>query len=499
MSPSTLFDKVWDAHVVERFDDDWALLHIDRHLLHDFSGPSALAELRSRGLRIHAPALAFATPDHLVSSATDRTIDTNEFGGAMWAAVRDEADQTGIVTLEIGGGRQGIVHVTGPEQGIVLPGLTVICGDSHTCTNGALGALSFGVGSSQITQALATQVLLQQRPRQMRITIDGALGTMVSAKDLALSIIGRFGTSAGAGFAVEYAGSTIDALDVEARLTLCNLTVELGAKFGMIAPDATTIAWVTGRPYAPTGDSLAAAVASWCALYSDDDAVFDREERVDASAIAPTVTWGTSPEHAIPIDAMIPDPATAADHTQRTAWQNALDYMGLEAGQPIAGTPVDWVFIGSCANSRFPISARPRRSSAEPASPPTSRPGSSRARSSSERKPKPRGSTRCSRPPVSNGDNRDAACASPPTANAFPRGLGACPPPTATSSVVRVPKLEPTWPAPRRLLPRRCPECSSTRAPGEARGNDDHSSRRDRRRGHPTAARQRRHRRDHPS
>jgi 3-isopropylmalate/(R)-2-methylmalate dehydratase large subunit len=353
MRPSTLFDKVWDAHVVEAFDDDWALLHIDRHLLHDFSGPSALAELRNRGLPIHAPELAFATPDHLVSSATDRTIDTNEFGGAMWAAVRDEANQTGIATLEIGGGRQGIVHVTGPEQGIVLPGLTVICGDSHTCTNGALGALAFGVGSSQITQALATQVLLQQRPRQMRITIDGALGTMVSTKDLALSIIARFGASAGAGYSVEYAGSTIDALDVEARLTLCNLTVELGAKFGMIAPDDTTIAWVTGRPYAPTGDSLAAAVASWRALYSDDDAVFDREQRVDASAIAPTVTWGTSPEHAIPIDAMIPDPATAADDTQRTAWQNALDYMGLEAGQPIAGIPVDWVFIGSCANSRL--------------------------------------------------------------------------------------------------------------------------------------------------
>ncbi|MDQ1478772.1 MAG: 3-isopropylmalate/(R)-2-methylmalate dehydratase large subunit, partial [Actinomycetota bacterium] len=302
MSPSTLFDKVWDAHVVEDFDDGWALLHIDRHLLHDFSGPSALAELRSRGLRVHAPELAFATPDHLVSSATDRTIDTNEFGGAMWAVVRDEANQTGIVTLEIGGGRQGIVHVTGPEQGIVLPGLTVICGDSHTCTNGALGALAFGVGSSQITQALATQVLLQQRPRQMRITIDGALGTMVSAKDLALSIIGRFGTSAGAGFAVEYAGSTIDALDVEARLSLCNLTVELGAKFGMIAPDDTTIEWVTGRPCAPTGDSLAAAVETWRALYSDDDADFDREERVDASTIAPTVTWGTSPEHAIAID-----------------------------------------------------------------------------------------------------------------------------------------------------------------------------------------------------
>jgi 3-isopropylmalate/(R)-2-methylmalate dehydratase large subunit len=353
MSPSTLFDKVWDAHVVEVFDDDWALLHIDRHLLHDFSGPSALVELRSRGLQVHAPELAFATPDHLVSSATDRTIDTNGFGGAMWATLRDEADQVGIVTLEMGGGRQGIVHVIGPEQGIVLPGLTVICGDSHTCTNGALGALAFGVGSSQSTQALATQVLLQQRPRQMRITIEGALGPMVSAKDLALSIIGRFGAAAGAGHAVEYAGSTIDVLDIEARLTLCNLTVELGAKFGMIAPDDTTIAWVTGRPYAPSGASLAAAVETWRGLCSDDDAVFDREEHVDASTVLPTVTWGTSPEHVIPIDAAVPDPATATDETQRAAWQGALDYMGLRAGQPIAGTPVDWVFIGSCANSRL--------------------------------------------------------------------------------------------------------------------------------------------------
>jgi 3-isopropylmalate/(R)-2-methylmalate dehydratase large subunit len=353
MTPSTLFDKVWDAHVVEVFDDGWALLHIDRHLLHDLSGPSALVELRRRGQKVHAPELAFATPDHLVSSATDRTIDTNEFGRAMWGALRDEADQGGIVTFEIGTGRQGIVHVTGPEQGIVLPGLTVVCGDSHTCTNGALGALAFGIGSSQSTQALATQVLLQQRPRQMRITIDGTLGPMVSAKDLALSIIGRFGASAGTGHAVEYAGSTIDALDIEARLTLCNLTVELGAKFGMIAPDDTTIAWVTGRPYAPSGDSLAAAVESWRGLYSDAGAVFDREERVDASTVVPTVTWGTSPEHAIPIDAAVPDPAAAADETQRAAWRGALDYMGLQAGQPIAGTPVDWVFIGSCANSRL--------------------------------------------------------------------------------------------------------------------------------------------------
>jgi len=244
--------------------------------------------------------------------------------------------------------------VMGPEQAIVLPGLTVICGDSHTCTNGALGAIAFGVGNTQSTQALATGVLAQQKPKQMRVTIDGRLAEDVTAKDVALALIGRLGASAGTGYAVEYAGTTIDEMGMEGRLTLCNLTTELGARFGVIAPDDTTVEWVTGRPYAPTGDLLDQAVADWSLLRSDDDATFDREVSVDAAQIAPTVTWGTSPEHALPIDGVVPNPADAPDEMHRIAWQGALDYMDLRPGQPIAGTRIDWVFIGSCANSRLP-------------------------------------------------------------------------------------------------------------------------------------------------
>jgi 3-isopropylmalate/(R)-2-methylmalate dehydratase large subunit len=271
----------------------------------------------------------------------------------MWAALRDEAEPAGIRMFDLGQDGQGIVHVTGPEQGIVLPGLTVICGDSHTCTNGALGALAFGVGSSQSTQALATQVLAQQRPQQMRIRIDGHLADGVTAKDVALHLIGRFGASAGSGYAIEYAGTAVDAMAMEARLTLCNLTVELGAKFGLIAPDATTIDWVTGRPYAPRGAALDQALAAWAQLTTDLDARFDRDETVAAGDIEPTVTWGTSPEHALAIGDTVPDPADAPDDAQREAWQAALDYMGLTPGAPIAGTPIDWVFIGSCANARL--------------------------------------------------------------------------------------------------------------------------------------------------
>jgi 3-isopropylmalate/(R)-2-methylmalate dehydratase large subunit len=271
----------------------------------------------------------------------------------MWSALRAETDRSGIRTFDFDGDDQGIVHVVGPEQGIVLPGLTVVCGDSHTCTNGALGALAFGVGNSQSTQALATQVLLQQRPRQMRIRIDGVFRTGVTAKDAALAIIAELGASAGSGFAVEYAGAAVDAMDIEARLTLCNLTVELGAKFGMIGPDERTIAWVTGRAFAPTGDELESAVRAWRELRSDEGALFDREVAIDASTIEPMVTWGTSPEHAIPINGTVPDPADAADDSQRDAWQAALDYMDLQPGRLIAGTSIDWVFIGSCANSRL--------------------------------------------------------------------------------------------------------------------------------------------------
>jgi 3-isopropylmalate/(R)-2-methylmalate dehydratase large subunit len=353
VSPATLFDKVWDSHVVRDLGDGWSLLHIDRHLLHDLSGPGALTELEHRGLAVHDPEAVFATPDHLVSSDPDRTIATNGFGGSMWSSLRTVAEPAGIRLLDLGSGAQGIVHVVGPELGIVLPGLTVICGDSHTCTNGALGALAFGVGNSQSTQALATQVLAQRRPHQMLISIEGRLGPGATAKDVALALVARLGASAGAGYAIEYSGSAVEAMDMEARLTLCNLTVELGAKFGMIAPDDTTIEWLTGRPFAPSADDLPGAMAAWEGLATDPDAAFDREERVDASSVGPMVTWGTSPEHGVAIDQRVPDPADAVDRAQADSWRTALDYMGLEAGMPMAGIPIEWAFIGSCANSRL--------------------------------------------------------------------------------------------------------------------------------------------------
>jgi 3-isopropylmalate/(R)-2-methylmalate dehydratase large subunit len=352
--PRTLFDKLWDAHVVRDLGDGWALLHVDRHLLHDLSGPPALAEVAARGLPLHDPALVFATPDHAASSLPGRTPGTFPLGGRLHGALAKLSADAGVRFYDLGRPGQGIVHVMGPELGIVLPGLTVICGDSHTCTNGGLGALAFGVGSSESTHALATQTLRQQKPKRMRIRCDGALGAGVTAKDLALHIIGKLGAAAGVGYAIEFAGEAVRALDVEARLTLCNLTVELGARFGLIAPDRSTVDWVRGRSFSPTGEAFDTAAAHWLSLASDEDAVFDREETIDAGAIAPTITWGTSPEDAIAIDGTVPDPSVAADDATRGAIEAALDYMGLAPRTAIAGTPVDWVFIGSCANSRLP-------------------------------------------------------------------------------------------------------------------------------------------------
>jgi len=352
MAGRTLFDKIWDAHVVRDLGDGWALLHIDRHLLHDLSGSASLADMAERGLAVHDPDLVFATPDHAVSTRPGRDGTTYVPGGKLWSALRLGAQRFGIRLFDVGQPGQGIVHVMGPEQGIVLPGLTMVCGDSHTCTNGALGALALGVGSSESTHALATQTLRLQRPRHMRIRCDGELAPGVTAKDLALHIIGLLGANAGVGHAVEYAGSTIEALEVEARLTLCNLTVELGARSGVIAPDERTFDFVKGRRFAPQGADFDAAVAAWRQLRTDTDAQFDREVRIDARAVAPTVTWGTSPQHAIAIDARTPDPRDATGQ-DADAIAQALDYMGLDAGAPIAGTPIDWVFIGSCTNSRL--------------------------------------------------------------------------------------------------------------------------------------------------
>lgn len=346
MPGQTLFDKIWDAHVVASLGEGWVLLHIDRHLLHDLSGSRALEDLESRGIPVRNPALAFATPDHAVSSAPGRTAASFAPGAALHDGLRDRAAANGIAFFGLGQDGQGIVHVMGPELGIVLPGVTLICGDSHTCTNGALGALAFGVGSTELVHGLATQTLRQRRPKRMRIRIDGAFGPGVGPKDAILHIIGRFGAAAGTGYAVEYAGSAVRAMPMDQRMTLCNLSIEMGAKMGLIAPDDTTYAFLHGRRYAPKGAAWDRAIAAWRNLPTDDDAVFDRDEVVDAAAIPPTITWGTSPEHAIGVDAAIPAPATDAHRA-------ALDYMGLEPGRPIAGTKVDWVFIGSCTNGRL--------------------------------------------------------------------------------------------------------------------------------------------------
>lgn len=353
MAGRTLFDKLWDAHVIRELGDGWALLHIDRHLLHDLSGPPALADVQARGLPLHDPKLVFATPDHAVSSQPGRIATTFPLGGKLHAGLKQRTAELGVQMFDLGEPGQGIVHVMGPELGIVLPGLTLICGDSHTCTNGGLGAMAFGVGSSESTHALATQTLRQQKPRRMRVRCEGSLAAGVTAKDLALHIIGRLGAATGAGYAIEFSGPVVEGLDVEGRLTLCNLSVELGSRYGLVAPDEKTIDWLRGRPYAPQDEAFEEAAVYWRTLASDAGAVFDREESIDASAVAPTITWGTSPEHTIAIDAAIPDPMTAPTPANREAWAAALDYMGLSANEPIAGTPIDWVFIGSCANSRL--------------------------------------------------------------------------------------------------------------------------------------------------
>lgn len=349
----SLLDKLWDSHVIRDLGDGWSLIHIDRHLLHDLSGPPALEQVERRDLLVRHPELVFATPDHAVSSAPRRTGDSYAPGGRLWRSLRTMTERAGIQLFDIGEEGQGIVHVMGPELGLVLPGLTVICGDSHTCTNGGLGALAFGVGTSESAHALATQALRMRKPKSMRIWLDGVLGPHVEAKDMVLRVIAELGASAGVEHIIEFAGPAVEALDVEARLTLCNLAVELGARSGIVAPDEKSFDYLRGRRFAPEGRDFEAAVAFWQSLRSDDEAAFDAEYRFDVSDWGPMVTWGTSPEQTIPVDGLVPDSADALDAAKRTAVAAALDYMGLTSGMPIKGVPVDWVFIGSCANSRL--------------------------------------------------------------------------------------------------------------------------------------------------
>lgn len=348
----TMLAKIWDQHVICRVSDDTDLLHVDRHLLHDLGGSRGLLDLKSRDLPVHNPELTFATPDHAISTARGRA-GTSKIGLELLAGLRTETSATGIRMFDVDEPGQGIVHVIGPELGLSLPGSLIVCGDSHTCTHGGLGALAFGIGSSELTHVLATQALIQRRPKTMRVRFEGRLPAGVTAKDLILALIGHVGAAAGTGYAVEYAGSAIRDLPVEGRLTICNLSIELGAKMGMIAPDQKTFEYLRGRPYAPEGEMWERAVAAWRQLPSDPDAVFDREVVIDVEKIIPQVTWGISPEHVVGVDGRVPDPTEIDDPARRAAIETALDYMGLTAGAPIAGTPVDWVFIGSCTNSRL--------------------------------------------------------------------------------------------------------------------------------------------------
>jgi len=349
----TMFEKVWADHVVTSLSADTDLVWIDRHFTHDLSGPFSMRSLEKRGLACRHPELTFALPDHGVSTSPARTDASTPASAKMLPVFRRTTSALGIRLFDLDDKYQGIVHVVGPELGLTLPGMFVVCGDSHTCTQGGVGAVAWGIGNTEVTQVLATQALNVQRPAPMLIRIDGELAAHVSAKDVILHLIARQGADGGSGHAIEYGGSTVRDMSVEARLTLCNLTAEFGAAMGLVAPDDATFSYLEDRPYSPTGSRWTAAVEYWRSLSSDADAMFARTIDVDATAVAPQVSWGTSPAHTIPVDGIVPDPADAPDSATARVWMAALAYMDLRPGQPIEGLPVQHVFIGSCTNSRL--------------------------------------------------------------------------------------------------------------------------------------------------
>jgi 3-isopropylmalate/(R)-2-methylmalate dehydratase large subunit len=347
----TIFDKIWSRHVVIDGPGGHVLLYVDRHLLHEGT-TAAFGRLEKRGLRVRRPELCLATADHYVLTSPGTPTADAETRAMVESLGRYTAAQN-ITYFAPGDVRRGIVHIIGPEQGATLPGITLVCGDSHTATHGAFGALAFGIGSSEVEHVLATQTLWQKKPKTMRITVDGTLGRGVNAKDVILAIIAEIGAGGGVGHAIEYAGSTIRAMSMDERMTVCNMSIEAGARCGMVAPDETTYAYLEGRPRAPKGDAWAKALAYWKTLPSDAGAVFDREVTLDGSTIAPTVTWGTSPQDALPVTARVPHPASVGDAARRQSIERALAYMGLAPGMPLTDVKVDRVFIGSCTNSRL--------------------------------------------------------------------------------------------------------------------------------------------------
>jgi 3-isopropylmalate/(R)-2-methylmalate dehydratase large subunit len=348
---TTLFERVWDAHVVRQERDGPALLYVDLHLIHEVTSPQAFEGLRLAGRPVRHTDRSLATMDHNVPTV-DGPI-TDPLAKAQLDALRKNCEDFGVPLYATGSGREGIVHVIGPELGLTQPGMTVVCGDSHTSTHGAFGALAFGIGTSEVEHVLATQTLPQRRPETMRISFEGELPLGVTAKDAILGAIGQIGVAGGVGHVIEYAGPVVRGLSMEGRMTICNMSIEAGARAGMIAPDDTTFTYLEGRPGAPSGAAWERALDEWRALPSDPDAVYDRDIRVDAGSLAPQVTWGTNPGMVAPVDGRVPDPTALADAADREAYERALAYMALEPGTPIAEIPVDRVFIGSCTNSRI--------------------------------------------------------------------------------------------------------------------------------------------------
>ena len=351
--PSTLFDKIWNAHVVEDLQDNTCVLYIDRHLVHEVTSPQAFEGLRMAGRRVRRPDATIAVTDHNVPTSDRRAGIAEPESRLQVETLERNVAEFGVPYFPLLDPRQGIVHIVGPEQGISLPGMTIVCGDSHTSTHGALGALAFGIGTSEVEHVLATQTLLQRPAKNMLVQVDGALLPGVTAKDLVLSIIGRIGTAGGTGHVIEFAGLAIRALDMAGRLTVCNMSIEAGARAGLIAPDDVTINYVRGRPYAPAGEAFDQAVAYWRTLASDNDAVYDKVVTMHAGDVEPMVTWGTSPEAVVGITGRVPDPAAVDDAAKRVDMQRMLNYMALAPGQALAGLPIDVVFIGSCTNGRL--------------------------------------------------------------------------------------------------------------------------------------------------
>lgn len=353
MTAKTLYDKLWDAHVVRVDEHGTSLLYIDRQLVHEVTSPQAFEGLRLAGRKLWRISANLATPDHNVPTTNRSAGIADPISRLQVETLDKNCKEFGVTEFSMNDPRQGIVHVVGPEQGATLPGMTVVCGDSHTATHGAFGALAFGIGTSEVEHVLATQCLIQQKSKSMLIDVQGKVGKGVTAKDIVLAIIGKIGTAGGTGYAIEFAGEAIRDLSVEGRMTVCNMAIEAGARVGFVAVDDKTIDYVKGRPYAPSASVWSKAVANWKYLHSDEAAVFDKVVTLDAGKILPQITWGTSPEMVVDVDARVPNPAEEADEVRADGMRRALEYMGLQAGTPVTDIAVDKVFIGSCTNSRI--------------------------------------------------------------------------------------------------------------------------------------------------